>query len=122
MGDCDAAKTDRPCADCGAVYPYWVMQLDHVPNRGRKSFTISLTYTAGRDRRVLCTRQQLLAEIAKCDVVCANCHSERTHARGGQRWGKADEAVIASADARSPRAIGPSNENEPAAEGEATGS
>jgi hypothetical protein len=80
-------KTNTPCADCGITYPYWVMQLDHVPERGAKSFTVSLTYTSGRERRVLCTREQLFEEIAKCDVVCANCHAERTHSRGGQRWG-----------------------------------
>lgn len=84
------AKTNEPCADCGVIYPYWVMQLDHVRERGAKSFTVSLTYTSGRDRRVLCTREQLLDEIAKCDIVCANCHAERTHARGGQRWGRMD--------------------------------
>ena len=84
------AKTDKPCADCGEIHPYWVMQLDHVPGRGAKAFTISLTYTSGRDRRVLCTRAQLLDEIAKCDIVCANCHAIRTHARGGQRWGRTD--------------------------------
>jgi hypothetical protein len=83
-------KTNTPCADCRITYPYWVMQLDHVPERGAKSFTVSLTYTSGRDRRVLCTREQLLEEIAKCDVVCANCHAERTHSRGGQLWGRKD--------------------------------
>ena len=82
------AKTDVPCTDCGVVYPYWVMQLDHVPERGSKAFTVSLTYTSGSDRRVMVTREELVAEIAKCDVVCANCHAERTHSRGGQRWGR----------------------------------
>jgi hypothetical protein len=82
------AKDNQACADCGVAYRYWVMQLDHVPSRGAKSFTISLAYTSGRDRRVLCTREQLLAEIAKCEIVCSNCHAERTHARGGQRWGR----------------------------------
>lgn len=80
------AKDNVPCADCGVPYRYWVMQLDHVPERGAKSFTIALTYTGGV-RRVLVTREQLVAEIAKCEVVCGNCHAERTHSRGGQRWG-----------------------------------
>ncbi len=61
-----------PCADCGVQYPYYVMQFDHV--RGHKEFNIGpIGPTVGRDR--------LLAEIAKCEVVCANCHAERTHSR-----------------------------------------
>jgi hypothetical protein len=84
-------KASTPCADCGGRYPYWVMQLDHVAERGPKAFTISLTYTSGRERRVMVTEKELRAEIAKCDIVCANCHAERTHARGGQRWGRAAE-------------------------------
>lgn len=81
------AKDNVPCADCGVPYRYWVMQLDHVAQRGPKAFTISATYTTARARRAMCTEAELLAEIAKCDIVCANCHAERTHARGGQRWG-----------------------------------
>jgi len=27
------------------------------------------------------TKQAILREIAKCDVVCSNCHRERTHRR-----------------------------------------
>lgn len=34
------------------------------------------------------TRDEVLAEIAKCDLVCANCHAIRTFARSGSalRW------------------------------------
>jgi len=48
------------------------MQFDHV--RGVKSFGIG--------GRVTSRVETLAAEIAKCDVVCANCHAERTHGRG----------------------------------------
>lgn len=61
-----------PCADCRKSYGTYVMQFDHV--RGVKLFNISQ----------VCGRQPLdviAAEIAKCDVVCANCHFERTHQR-----------------------------------------
>ncbi|MBB3040139.1 hypothetical protein [Hoyosella altamirensis] len=62
----------KACDDCGEQYPYYVMQFDHV--RGQKEFNIgSIGPTASRSR--------LLAEIEKCDVVCANCHAERSHQR-----------------------------------------
>lgn len=65
------AKT-RPCTDCGAAHPYYVMQFDHVGDD--KAFNIGIIGpTTGRRR--------LLAEIAKCEVVCANCHAERSFRR-----------------------------------------
>jgi len=63
---------DKPCADCKKWYPYWVMDFDHV--RGKKLFEIG----AGSYKRGL---KAVLEEIAKCDVVCSNCHRERTHRR-----------------------------------------
>ncbi|GIJ10744.1 hypothetical protein ACFFMR_18940 [Micromonospora andamanensis] len=64
----------KPCADCGIQYPYYVMQFDHSP--GEKAFTIG---DAGR-RNIALSR--IAAEVARCEVVCANCHAERTHQRG----------------------------------------
>jgi hypothetical protein len=72
-----AAKA-QPCADCGVQYPHYVMQLDH---RGDKLFTVSSILSSGQmpiPRRDI-TLQVLLDEIAKCDVVCANCHAKRTY-------------------------------------------
>jgi hypothetical protein len=63
---------DVPCKDCGVKYPPPVMEFDHI-NRD-KEFTIS--------RRVSSTSvERLLAEVAKCEVVCANCHRMRTFRR-----------------------------------------
>ena len=62
----------RPCADCGVQYPYYVMDFDHR-EAGSKSFILSDVPRA--------TRLSLMREIAKCDVVCANCHRERTYQR-----------------------------------------
>ena len=59
-----------PCSDCGESYPYYVMDLDHI--RGEKKFNLSV---AARHSKALKTVQK---EIDKCDVVCANCHRERT--------------------------------------------
>jgi hypothetical protein len=66
-------KQETPCTDCGENYPYWMMQFDHTS--GDKSFTISeWAQNCG-------SRDKILAEIAKCEVVCANCHANRTHSR-----------------------------------------
>lgn len=60
----------RPCADCGNEYPHYVMDFDHR-DRTQKSFGIG--------RSLLRSTKILLSEIAKCDVVCANCHRIRTY-------------------------------------------
>lgn len=68
------AAKDKPCADCDGRYPYYVMQFDHL-DRSDKKFNIGqIGPTIGMAR--------VLNEIAKCDVVCANCHAERTHQAG----------------------------------------
>jgi hypothetical protein len=66
------AKKDDPCTDCGVTYPYYVMQFDHV--KGIKKFNLGDTSRWTSERVVL-------EELAKCEVVCANCHAERTHKR-----------------------------------------
>jgi hypothetical protein len=62
---------NRPCADCGVQYPPVAMDFDHL---GEKTFSIGLM-------KGKCSMEKLAAEIAKCEVVCANCHRIRTHAR-----------------------------------------
>lgn len=62
----------KPCADCGIQYPYYVMDFDH---RQGETKVINL---ANASRM---TRPKILEEIAKCDVVCSNCHRERTYQR-----------------------------------------
>jgi hypothetical protein len=58
-----------PCADCGGRFEPYQMDFDHRDPR-EKSFWLS--------KATLKSRDALLAEIAKCDIVCANCHSVRT--------------------------------------------
>jgi hypothetical protein len=64
-----------PCADCGRTYPFFVMDFDHRPGV-KKEF--NLANVAGQTR---ISARRLLEEIAKCDVVCANCHRIRTWQR-----------------------------------------
>lgn len=63
------------CADCGHGYESWIMQFDHVPGRGKKLFNLSSAATLSK------SIEEVSAEIGKCDVVCANCHADRTHER-----------------------------------------
>lgn len=59
--------TEHPCS-CGED-DIVVMDFDHV--RGEKIFDLSQAAT-------LCVSQQKLEEeIAKCDVLCRNCHHRR---------------------------------------------
>lgn len=68
----DRAKA-APCVDCGVQYPPHVMQFDHV--RGRKDFNLG-------DLRSSCASLETVRiEIAKCELVCANCHANRTVTR-----------------------------------------
>lgn len=64
---------EHPCADCNVQYPYYVMEFDHV--RGKKRYNLN------RLAKVSASWATIDAEIAKCDVVCANCHRERTYTR-----------------------------------------
>ena len=63
---------DHPCVDCGETDPV-VLEFDHLRD---KKFMIA---TGIRNRNW----NDVLDEIAKCDVVCANCHRRRTAKRGG---------------------------------------
>lgn len=59
-----------PCTDCGDTYPPYCMDFDHR-DPAQKSFVISSQQT--------CSEKLFLAEVAKCDIICANCHRIRTH-------------------------------------------
>lgn len=67
-----AIKEEKGCADCKVKYPYFVLDFDHVSG----SKMTGIAQMANWD-----TKEDILAEIEKCDVVCANCHRARTQAR-----------------------------------------
>jgi len=62
---------NTPCLDCKGRFPPECMDFDHV--RGRKITQVSHM----KNRRF----KDMLAEIAKCDLVCSNCHRIRTKKR-----------------------------------------
>ena len=63
----------NPCVDCGNSYPYYVMDLDHLRDK---------EWTPGDILRMCPSDEIIEQEFAKCEVVCANCHRERTYKRG----------------------------------------
>lgn len=66
-------KESSPCVDCGQFYRYFVMQFDHIGADKVADISSMISRRAPWKR--------VLEEIAKCELVCANCHATRTWAR-----------------------------------------
>ncbi len=64
----------KPCFDCKKQFSSWIMEFDHR-DPTTKVDCVSVIMRNG-------SFKSLETEIAKCDVVCSNCHAERTHQRG----------------------------------------
>jgi hypothetical protein len=61
------------CQDCKRDYPACVLDFDHVS--GEK--VANIAFLVSNDA----ARALVLAEVEKCEVVCANCHRLRTERR-----------------------------------------
>lgn len=66
-------KSAAPCTDCRRLFHPAAMTYDHLPGHEKVGDISSLI--AGGYRSVLIT------EMAKCEIVCANCHAIRTFRR-----------------------------------------
>jgi len=64
---------NKPCADCGIRYDPWIMDFDHLDG-SKKTASISRIFN---DRGL----KNAIKEIAKCELVCSNCHRDRTYKR-----------------------------------------
>lgn len=60
-----------PCADCGVQYPPYVMHYDH---RDPSTKLYAIAQMVG----TTFSWEKIEAETKKCDLVCSNCHAERT--------------------------------------------
>ena len=69
-----AKLKDGPCTDCGRRFPSYAMDFDHREGELKESCIAWMVRDAT-------TRDRMLKEIAKCDLVCAVCHRIRTHNR-----------------------------------------
>jgi 5-methylcytosine-specific restriction endonuclease McrA len=61
------ARKGGKCADCGGVFPAYVYDFHHVTGKDRKINSLVSNLT----------RTEMLAEIDKCVLLCANCHRGR---------------------------------------------
>lgn len=68
----------KPCTDCNKSYPYYVMQYDHCKADKEHNITDMVKNGLGFDT--------IKKEIDKCELVCANCHAERTHSRSNGKY------------------------------------
>lgn len=66
-------KESHPCTDCKGFFQACQMQFDHLPGYEKKQNISQMVA-----RRALNVVQE---EIAKCELVCANCHALRTFNR-----------------------------------------
>ena len=69
----DSLKSGVPCKDCGEVLPEFVMHWDHLPGHDK----VAAASRLAREK----SRELVLAELAKCELVCGNCHAIRTSER-----------------------------------------
>jgi len=70
---CQSLKAGKPCADCGESYHPAAMHWDHLPGFQKLGGV--------RDLARNLNKKTVLDEIAKCELVCANCHAVRTYER-----------------------------------------
>ena len=75
-------KQIRGCQNCG-VTDYRCLTLDHR-EPSLKSFTVGLS-ASNKGLRTIAK------EIAKCDVLCANCHSIKTYENGDRQHRRKDK-------------------------------
>ena len=65
-------KEKSICQDCKKRYPHYVMDFDHVS--GEKVGNVSRMMRSH-------SWEDVLKEVEKCELVCSNCHRERTWQR-----------------------------------------
>lgn len=67
-------KVGKGCADCGFAGHHSALDFDHRPGQTK-------LFNGFMNNLVSYSWDKILAEIAKCDVVCANCHRIRSFKR-----------------------------------------
>lgn len=73
IADFQKYKEKMGCADCGIKYPHYILEFDHRPGVKKIDVVTRVLKKMGPEAA--------WKEVKKCDVVCANCHKERTFLR-----------------------------------------
>jgi hypothetical protein len=76
----NAIKEATPCTDCGGLFEACCMDFDHRGTDKHEEVGVLVSRTK--------PWQVIEAEIAKCDIVCANCHRIRTRDKGSAAWSR----------------------------------
>jgi len=63
-------KSEHGCSVCGEKDPI-VLEFDHL-DMDAKSFSV------GNSARLGMSLENLMKEVSKCEVLCANCHKKKT--------------------------------------------
>lgn len=63
----------KACMDCSVHYPHYVMDFDHRDKTTKISSINDMINVHSY------SKEKILEEIKKCDLVCANCHRIRTY-------------------------------------------
>jgi hypothetical protein len=67
-----------PCADCGGAFAPHQTDFDHRPGQDKR-------FRVTEGGAMLRATADILDEVARCDIVCANCHRVRTQCRHAAR-------------------------------------
>lgn len=66
------SKLNKACIDCGITYDPCILQYDHINNNKVNKISNMITNSS---------IERIQKEINKCELVCTNCHRNRTHSR-----------------------------------------
>jgi hypothetical protein len=73
------------CADCGETHPWWVMDVDHIDGTTTRERAREAARegdgTGGRGGTATASRALRDIRAGRAEIVCANCHKDRTHQR-----------------------------------------
>ena len=78
-------KEDYVCADCKVKYPYYVWEFDHTEDNKEGNISWMITFSS---------MEEILNEVKKCEVVCANCHKKRTYSRKENKTYRINEITL----------------------------